>query len=414
MPEVAEALPSPLSEIQGAENGEEPPGATPEDLGLSRAETEAQRDTQSQELQTVSRTIIYRQASEARGEAIGKTKEENNAFQAANPGKAALIEMHSVENKTDSFGLKPPRLIGGRYITRLIPLGDGTFSYQYKTDLASDIEPSRDERPESEGGDPLFTRDQLQIEILLQEADNIENLLPEGQRELFRTHVAILRDGNAALEDKTPEELNGLTDQGAKDANLLTNKALLSFAGNHLTPEQLPEVVSLLSQGRLASAEGIIKILEMGGIEQLALESEQTKDIKELEQRLQYGNLDGPTRKAYERDLAVAREYKIFFNQVKDMLSDETKRQELVGKITTGLVDPDRAKAVMTALESGKMEEVVKVLFNDDPNDTPKERAEKKLKQEYAAKRMKMIKGAGLLALLMVIMAGVELQKPLR
>lgn len=439
MPEVAEAPPitnappknevppppdpefvsEPVSEPQDTGNGTEPsPTPTPEDQEPNQPETE-QRSVQSQELQTVSRAAIYRKMNEVQREVDGKTNEEKDAIQKSDKGKAAFLEMHAVEteNGGKEFHLIPPRKIGDRYITLLIPMGNGKFSYMYKTDLSANEAVARKEPDENgQEEEPLLERDDLLKEVLLQDADNIENLLPEDQRELFRTHVAILRDGNTALEDKTLEELNALIDQGAEQANMLTNDALLAFAKTNLPPEQLKELLPILTTGgRLATAEGLTKVLEMGGIEELAVK--QVADIKSLESRLQYGNLDGPTRKALEQELAVAREYEIFFNQARDVLLEGTKMQELIDNITKGQVDADNAKAITAALKSGDIEEVVKVLFNefnDDPNDTPEQRAEKKLKQAEAAKRAKMIGGIGLLALLMIIMAGGELQKNIR
>ena len=63
-------------------------------------------------------------------------------------------------------------------------------------------------------------------------------------------------------------------------------------------------------------------------------------------------------------------------------------------------------------MKSADLEKVVtNILIGIDDTGTPEERAEKKLKREAAVKKAKMVGGFGLLALLLLVMAGVELGK---
>ena len=375
------------------------------------SEREVSRKTKIREIGTVGSRSVYREMRQAAQEVEGLTEQERINLLETDKGKNLLFGMWQIETLSDgthtgealTFKSSDPLKYtkDGKVMTvkSLEVTADGKFSC-----FLQDPENENVQVPET------LTREQIQQSILTSNPDAASVIMarmPPGQRELLQLHIDVLQGGEQALEGKDSNNINALSKKAADETEIITTEDMRGFAERTIEdPAQKQEFLDSLAGRNLLDPETAAKIMQNLDLDTLSTRA--SSRVQEIQKSLNSGNLDGETRKQLERELALEREYVSFYEKASDYLRQDQGMQIYLEKVRTAQVDTKTAREVKNALKSGNLETAVNAIFHelqDDPKDSPEQKAEKKLKREAAIKKAKTIGGIGLLGLLFLLMA---------
>lgn len=216
--------------------------------------------------------------------------------------------------------------------------------------------------PETIGGQSILDGQ------LVSEATSIRDTLSPNDQKLFDLHIATIAGGESALEDKTPEEVNAIITESAKEAGILDSGTIRELvtsqvAKGDLNEEQASQIRELIAGKNLLDADTAFAVMQkLGTVDKYSQLIQDAKD-KRASADATYKLHPGDEISKKEFDEATA-----FLKEVEG-LNPEELIPDVLQKLYSGEIPPENATIVRDAMLGGNLQELAQSMLADKEGD---------------------------------------------